>query len=171
MNSIINAQKSYESINGYLIPKISLELELWSGKNIEDTYGNKKVINYKNQPVYAELYIVKTLKEKNINAVWVDNFRKNFRNELPEINNGIELPKIIKMKYDEIVSLNKTRNGCWDILTWDKENQIHFYELKEIKKDKIRNTQIKWLQSCLELGYTENNFTIVEWKIKSVKKT
>ncbi|MEZ5026892.1 MAG: hypothetical protein R2739_09980 [Chitinophagales bacterium] len=165
MNSIINAQNTYESINSHLISKISLEFESWNGNNIKDTYGNKKVINYKNQPVYAELYIVKELKEKYINAVWVDNFRKKFRNELPEINNGIELPQIIKEKFDEIVSRNKTRNGCWDILAWDNKNQLHFYELKESKKDKIRDTQIKWLQSCIELGYKPENFTIIEWNL------
>jgi hypothetical protein len=157
-------RKSKEIIDGKNIDKLNLEFNLWKGERIKDTFGNKPVIYFNNKPLFAELVIVEIFKINGINAVWVDNFRKKFRIELPENNNGIELPIEIKNKFDLIVKQNKTRNGCWDIITWNDKNEITFFELKLKGRDEIRDSQIKWLNTCIEIGYSLNNFTIIEWK-------
>lgn len=154
---------SFEYLDEIPILKLTLEMQKWSGKPIEDTYGNKAILAYKQQPYFAELIIVKILQENDINAVWVDTFRKKFRQELPEKSKGITLPLYIQERFDEITKVNKTRNGCWDILAWDKNHKLAFIELKERKKDKIRSTQINWLKSCLSLKYDIDQFSIIEW--------
>lgn len=155
----------YEDLGSIQIQKKNLDLKLWKGLSINDTYGNKRILEYNNEPLYAELVIVQMLINENKQAVWRDNFRNKYRNKLPEKSKGIELPIEISTQINEIRKVNKSMNGCWDIISWNDKYKIHFYELKESKKDKIRLTQIEWLNTCLKLGYSKDNFTIIEWKI------
>jgi hypothetical protein len=62
-----------------------------------------------------------------------------------------------------IVKINgDSYSGCWDVIGW-KEGQIVFAESKRVKKDSIRQTQVKWLSSAFEYGLTSENFLVVQW--------
>lgn len=54
--------------------------------------------------------------------------------------------------------------GCWNVFLW-KGSKVLFIELKKIKKDKIRDSQIKFYNKALEIGLRENSFLVIEWDI------
>ena len=52
--------------------------------------------------------------------------------------------------------------GCWDVFAWRNGTYL-FAEAKHSKKDKIRETQLRWYAAALECGLSEQNFLLVEW--------
>jgi disulfide oxidoreductase YuzD len=48
---------------------------------------------------------------------------------------------------------------CW------KEDKVIFAESKRKSKDKIRQTQIHWLETAIKYGFNEKSFLMVEWDI------
>ena len=57
-----------------------------------------------------------------------------------------------------------TYAGCWDIVGWHKE-MVVFAELKRRKKDRMQQTQLKWLAAALQVGLKPENFLLVEWDL------
>ncbi|HNU57075.1 MAG TPA: hypothetical protein PKN30_10840, partial [Flavobacteriales bacterium] len=52
--------------------------------------------------------------------------------------------------------------GCWDVVAW-KDDQLVFAEAKKAKHDRLRDTQVRWVEAALQCGLTEENFLVVEW--------
>ena len=151
-----------ENIEGFLVKKSFRELQVWDGVPINDTYGNKPILNYKGKPLFAELFALKLYNEKGYNGVWVDTFKRKFRTELPENKEStILLPEFIQEKLNTINPSGKM-SGTWDLILW-KGNKIEFVELKRKGKDKIRNTQIEFLKRALNAEIEIDNFEIFEW--------
>ena len=154
-----------ENLNNIEIRKSFQELPIWTGAEIEDTYGNKPVLDYKGTPLFAELFALRIFKEKGFNGVWADSYRKTCRTELPEKKEPkITLPDFVKNQLDQINPDNKL-SGTWDLILW-KENEIRFVELKRKNKDKIRQTQIDFLDRATKYGIPIENFEIFEWTEK-----
>lgn len=53
--------------------------------------------------------------------------------------------------------------ACFDVLTWDCEDNIIFLEAKHFKKDKLTKPQLKFIKGVLDCGFNPDNFIIVEW--------
>ncbi len=154
-----------ENLNNIEIRKSFQELPIWTGVEIEDTYGNKPVLDYKGTPLFAELFALKMFKEKGFNGVWADTYRQTFRTELPEKKEPkITLPDFVKNQLDQI-NPDNTLSGTWDLILW-KDNEIKFVELKRKGKDKIRQTQIDFLDRATKYGIPIENFEIFEWTEK-----
>ena len=154
-----------EILNGKEINKSYHELPTWNGNSIKDSYGNKPVLDFNGEPVFAELYALKQYKRNGFDGVWADTYRKIFRTELPEKNQPkIDLPEFVQNKLNEI-NPNGKLSGTWDLILW-KNNTLKFVELKRQKKDKIRQTQIDFLDRALGKGMAVDDFEIYEWKEK-----
>lgn len=152
-----------ENLNGKEINKSYHKLPTWTGKPINDTYGNKPVLIYKGEPLFAELYALKFYQNRGYNGVWADTYRRTFRTKLPEKQlKIIVLPDFIKTKLSEI-NPNGKLSGTWDLILW-KGNYLKFIELKRKGKDKIRSTQIDFLERALKCGYKLSDFEIFEWE-------
>lgn len=136
----------------------------WLGLAILNTYGDKAVLDYKGQPLFAELVALNLYKALGFEGVWVDTYSKKFRVGLPENSEPVQLPVEIDTKLQEIILKNKSSKGVWDLLLW-KDGKLKFVELKRKKKDAIRSTQIQFLNSALECGYRLDQFEIIEWDI------
>jgi len=151
-----------------LVPKCKLLLNLWTGAPIQNTYGGKAVINFNGDPLFAELVILKLLQQEEWSGVWVDNYRKRFRDGLPEKeNNSVTLPKKQAYIIDSIKNKNGTLKGCWDVFAW-KNEKIIFVESKRKSKDTIRTTQKKWAETVLSMGYPVETLLLVEWDLKQL---
>lgn len=154
-----------ESLDGKEIIKTYQELPIWTGAKILDTYGSKTILDYKGQPLFAELYALRSFKEIGYEGVWADTYRRKYRTELPEKNEAkIELPHFVQKQLDEINPKGKL-SGTWDLILW-KSQEIRYVELKRRGKDAIRQTQIDFLNRALNYGVPINNFEIYEWKEK-----
>ena len=140
-----------------------LEFKKWNGKPHVNTYGGKAVINYKGNPLFVELAIVRMLIKEGWKAVWIDNFKRKFRTSLQAINPLTKLPED-KWKLLQAIAGGKSINGCWDVFAW-KNDKVKFIECKRVGKDKIRASQIKWYKKAVKLGLPQNSFLIVEWEL------
>lgn len=138
-------------------------LPRWQGTPLANTYGGKTVLNYKGEPVFAEIYALRNYKEAGFEGVWVDNFKGLFRTGMSVSEDVIKLPAIIRKRLYEIHQDGKL-GGTWDLLLW-KGDKIKFVELKKKGKDKIRDNQIEFLEKALSVGHTIDAFELYEWEV------
>ena len=144
------------------IQKNFLKFKEWRGRPIPNTYGNKAVIDWNGEPVFAELAVLRLFQSHGWNGVWVDSYRRKFRVGLPDVMAPVELPNEQKKIIDTIRTKTGRSGGCWDVFVWKKDT-ILFIELKHQKKDSIRITQKQWLEKAIDSGFTTKNFFLVEW--------
>lgn len=147
------------------IPKANPYFERWSGESFEDTYGNKTILNLDGEPVFAELAILRIFQKDGWNGVWVDTYRRKYRIGYWKNMNGVELPTDKRILLEGIYRNAGSVKGCWDVFCW-KDDRIIFAESKRLSKDKIRETQIKWLEAALDDGLKKDSFLIVEWSLQ-----
>ena len=153
-----------ENLNGHLIRKSFHQIPKWSGELIEDNYGGKAVLDYHGEPVFAELYALRHFWESSYKGFWADTFRRRYRAQLPEHNEPKPmLPEFVQTMLS-LISPSGKMTGTWDLLLW-KGKQIYFVELKRKSKDKIRSTQIEFLERALAAGVPLENFEIFEWDV------
>lgn len=147
-----------------LVKKYFLIFQPWKGKPIENSYGNKTIINWEEEPVFAELAILRLFKENGWNGVWVDSYRRNFRIGLPDIVDPVQLPVDKQKLIDSIKAKTGVSGGCWDVFVW-KGRKVLFVELKRQKKDKLQDSQLQWLGASIGVGLRPSDFAIIEWDL------
>ena len=151
-----------ENIAEHIIPKSFHQLPLWKGTPILDTYGNKPVLDYRGEPLYAELFALRMFWAQGFKGVWADCYRKRYRTELPEKQEEkILLPDFVEEKLASI-NPNGKMSGIWDLVLW-KDGTLKFVELKRKAKDRLRQSQIDFLQRALACGFTTDHFELFEW--------
>lgn len=141
------------------INKYFLTFKKWNGKPIASTYGRKAVIDFNGEPVFAELAALRLAQSHGWQGAWVD--KTKYRIGLLDVA-PINIPEDKQKIIDKIRSKISGSGGCWDLFLW-KENQILFIELKS-KIDHVQDSQIKWLEVSLDLGYPVSNFIFIEWE-------
>jgi len=130
---------------------------------MEDSYGHKPVLDYNGQPLFAELNILRLLQASGWEGVWIDTYRKKFRQSWPHF---CDLPPQV---HDFLGKANQDRKwprGCWDVLAWSGGEYL-FVEAKRRSKDRIPRAQKEWLESALTAGLRLENFAVCEWEIES----
>ncbi len=147
------------------VPKCVVSFEAWNGEAVNDTYGNKQVLNLNGEPLFAELVVRAIFMQNGWEGVWVDSYRKCFRTKLPDKSKeDFVLPDQPRQIFEKIVEQTGFK-GCWDVFLWNGTNVL-FVECKRSKKDEIRESQLVWLETSLKLGLSPHNFLLVEWDIK-----
>ncbi len=149
------------------VPKVIIEFDQWAGKKIADTYGGKPIVNFKGKPTFAELAILKLFQRDGWDGVWVDTFRKKYRTEYWP-RNEVEVPEFQFALLQRISEKAGSGKGCWDVFCWNKEDII-FSEVKHKGHDRIRQTQLEWLESAFNCGLIPISFLVVEWSKASPK--
>jgi hypothetical protein len=76
----------------------------------------------------------------------------------------VELPEACRA-IPEVLTGRAGRGGCWDVFAWKGAgpDEVAFAESKRRGSDKLRSTQLQWLQTALEAGIPLEYFLIVEW--------
>jgi hypothetical protein len=142
----------------------SHDFKLWEGPPPPDAYGGKAVLDSNGEPVFAELAILRLIQEEGWQGVWIDTYRRKFRQFLPP--HSCSLPPHAERFLDNANQGRKWRSGCSDLLAWN-DLQYLFVEAKRRGKDLIRDTQRQWLESALNSGLPLDTFAIFEWSISS----
>jgi len=159
------------------IPKCTIRFKKWEGVELKETFGNKPIIDVDGKPMFAELVIMNRFIQSDWNAIWVEtyarlnkepfymsewDFEKRYKNQTNLIIKEKSIIKILA----EIAKLNNdSYGGCWDVLGWNGKH-ILFAESKRFKKDRVQQTQNRWLSAALEYGLKPENFMIVQWDFK-----
>ena len=145
------------------VKKYFLKFKPWQGEPI-NTYGGKAVIDFNGQPEYAETAVLKLFKQNGWDGVWVD--KKLYRTGILG-NDTVKLPDDKHEILDQIRTNISGSGGCWDLFLW-KDGQITFVELKKSKEDKVRSSQIGWLEESIKFGFNSSNYIFVEWNITGI---
>jgi hypothetical protein len=148
------------------IPKTEPTFNLWKGKPISDTYGDKTILDFDGEPVFAELAILRILQKDGWQGVWVDSFRKKFRTNYPV--NSVALPPKQQRLLSEIYEKAGSNKGCWDVFCWRDDGTQLFAESKRQGRDRMRNSQRCWLEAAIKYGLPGAAFLVVEWKVSDL---
>lgn len=150
-----------------------MTFEQWRGLPITNTFGGKPLIDFDGVPMFAELAIMKLFETSGWHARWIETYGAKVSapfhfsnwidgklNEQPiDLIRDVNVLKIL----DELSVLNgNSYSGCWDVVGWNN-NRIIFAEAKRTQKDKIRDTQSKWLRKGLQHGLSVDDFLVVQW--------
>jgi hypothetical protein len=146
------------------IPKVKITFDKWAGTPFEDTYNNKPVLDFNGEPVFAELAILRIFQSEGWNGVWVDTYRRKYRNGYWDENSLVQLPPAKQLLLNNIYKIAGIKSGCWDVFCW-RDDEVIFAESKLRMKDKIRHNQILWLEAALKYGLKEDSFLMVEWDL------
>lgn len=111
--------------------------------------------------MFAEIAILRLLQYEGWDGVWVDTFQKKYRKSNTEF---VEIDPKKEELLNQISDKANSNNGCFDVFAW-KNGEYRFVESKKKSKDRIRETQLIWLESALDTGIDEDSFLIAEWDI------
>ncbi len=143
------------------LPKARPTFKQWTSEFEGDTYGNKPIVDMDREPMFAELAILKLLQKDGWDGVWVDTFSRKYRTAW-----GREgLVRLTGERLGLLKSINQradSASGCFDVYCW-REDGVLFAESKRASKDRIRETQLRWLEAALRVGLEPSSFLVVEW--------
>lgn len=156
---------STESGEVILLDKYNFVFKAWDDNHNFDTYGGKKILKLDNEPLFAELLILRLLEKQGFKGVWVDTYRNKFWQRLPHLSFPVFLDRKLTEIYEKIYEQKGGRkSGCFDVIAY-KDNRFVFVELKKKKEDKIRQSQIEWLKIALNQDLDNPIFFIAEWSL------
>lgn len=163
--SITTETLIYKEGQEILIDKYNFIFKPWTTAQNYDTYGGKQILDYNNEPLFAELVVLRLLENLDYKGVWVDTYRNKFWQRLPHLSFPV-LPDEKLLNVHNKIYQNKggRKSGCFDIIAY-KENHFVFAELKKRKEDSIRPSQIEWLMAAKNIGIDIASFIIAEWSL------
>jgi len=143
------------------LPKATPLFRSWQHDIPFDTYGKKAVLDFRGEPLFAELAILRLFAEDGWSGVWVDTYRRCFRVGVTE---RVEIPEPKLQLLEQISTVAGARGGCFDVFTWRAE-EIIFAESKRAGRDRFRSSQLRWLDAALQLGLPATSILVVEWSL------
>jgi hypothetical protein len=164
---IVNAVEEIH-LSGHIVqlPKCITTFARWKGSPIQDNYGGKIVLTLDGEPLFAELVVLRLLEKQHWYGVWVDSYRRKYRTGLPEAAASVTLDGDREGFLQRIRDCARASSGCFDVFAWRGE-EYRFVELKRARKDRIRETQKRWLAAALRCGLKVSDLLIVEWDVAS----
>src|SRR5215210_4038904 len=145
------------------IPKTKPTFKKWVGDFAEDTYGSKPILDVQGEPLFAELAILRIYQKDGWEGVWVDTYRGKYRTSWGD--DGVKLPPDKIRLLQEIYARAGSRAGCFDVFCW-KDDSVVFAESKCKRKDRIRATQLRWLEAAIDSGVPLDSLLVVEWSFE-----
>lgn len=145
------------------IAKTTPAFTLWTGPPPADTYfdNGKPVVCFNGEALFAELAILRALQADGWEGVWVDTFRNQ---HLDAMGQTADVPAEHLALLDRIYQRAGNRSGCFDVYAW-KEDRVLFAEAKRAQQDRIRSSQLRWLNAALDVGVPLGSFLVVEWSV------
>lgn len=141
------------------LPKAVARFKLWTEEAPFDRYGNKAVLEYRGEPMFAELVILRLFEEVEWNGVWVDSYRRKYWKRTNQLGH---IPAEVAGEMAKIKAAAGCQGGCFDVVLWRGTERL-FVESKRSGKDRIRKSQLQGLDGAIRTGLSANEFLIVEW--------
>ncbi|MFA5742613.1 MAG: hypothetical protein WCX77_01170 [Candidatus Paceibacterota bacterium] len=139
----------------------------WKGPSVVFDYGNKPIINYKEEACFAELAVLRLLLDQGWDGVWVESYGgTHYLRSMPQAWNlqseHILIPQDKECLLQKIWKVAKT-TACFDVFAWH-DDQLVFFEAKRTGKDKLTSPQIRFIEGALACGISPESLIIVEWE-------
>src|SRR5262245_45563777 len=94
------------------VPILRTTFQPWAGAAVPN-YGGKAVIDSGGTPLFAELGALERFRTDGRVGVWVDSFRRKYRDAMPPA--AIELPAQRRAPLERIRGKSGPRGGAWDM--------------------------------------------------------
>jgi hypothetical protein len=141
---------------------------VWAGEQVKDTYGGKTVLSVHGKPAFAELVILRLLRDDGWDGRWVDTYRRKYRTSYwPK--DEVQLPPVQERLLEKIYGKAGSNTGCWDVFCWKEKTRL-FVESKPQGQDRFRKAQRRWLEAAIHCGLPLASFLVVEWSPKPSKE-
>ncbi len=144
------------------VPKATPSFAAWTGSPPGESYGGKAILDFNGRPAFAELAILWSFMDAGWDGVWMDSFGKRYLRDFWPAPVSQDLPPEQENLLQEIIARASGRGRPWDVFCWSSQAVV-FAEAKRRKRDKIQETQIRFLAAALELGLPLSAFLLVEW--------
>ena len=133
----------------------------WAGARVPN-YGGKPIIDYGGRPLFAELGALERFRADGWAGVWVDSYRRKYRDAMPPA--AVDLPTPHKATLDRIRTRSGRRGGAWDVFLWRATDYL-FVELKLAGCDVVQDNQKVFLEAALDSGIPLEAFHLLEWRL------
>ena len=107
--------------NGDSIPadKYHFVFDEWTKPHSFHTYGGKQILELEQEPLFAELLLLRLLEKRGYKGVWVDTYRNQFWQRLPHFSFPVLPDKKILEIYEAIYQQKGGKKaGCFDIIAY-----------------------------------------------------
>jgi hypothetical protein len=141
------------------VPKATPVFQPWRGSPLSDTYGGKPVLEFGGEPLFAELVILRHFQLSGWQGVWFDTYRNR---TLIGLDVPGELPPGPRSLLSRIFEQAGSSGGCFDVIAW-RDEVVAFAEAKQAGRDRVRETQIRWVAAALAVGVPLASLLVVEW--------
>ena len=125
------------------------------------TYDSKPLLAFEGEAAFAEIVVLASFLSAGWGGAWIDGFHRAAWRGMPAPETRAEIPTLIAARLERIGAADP-RARCWDVVVWRGE-EILFCEAKRATRDKIRDSQLRWLDSALVNGVAMSQFLIAEW--------
>ena len=157
------------------VPLTRPSFPAYTGTLQGDRFGNKDLLHVDDKPQFAEVAILRAFEADGWQGRWVEPYQRAAMDPsiLHAWNGGafktqeqVPIAELwVKERLHAIASQNRNSYaGCWDVVAW-KDERLIFVEAKLSKKDRMRPTQLRWLEAALKCGCAVEDFLVVEWTL------
>jgi hypothetical protein len=154
------------------VPTVRLRFREWKGpgpkrtwaQGWSDTYGKPLVVGGDDEPSVVEIEIVRRLSHAGWEAAWIDTLGKAPAWMRPWTDRGIGLPTAIAGIVARLRAASAPDGRPWDVVAW-REDRVLFLDAKRRQHDRIRPSQVAWLDAAVRQRLPEVGFGIVEWDL------
>lgn len=179
-----------------LVPTGVLKIELPNGQSVEipksqpafescvkpestDSFGGKPFVASELGPCFAELLILRMLRNHGWDGRWIETYppRRGMPLLLTDWDpRGIKVQQTVPIEDADVSSMlvriaaargtdmQPKYSGCWDVLAW-RMSEILFVESKHAGKDFLNPNQREWVGASLRCGLKLSNFLVVDWSM------
>lgn len=139
-------------------------------------FGSKTLLEVDGHAQFAEVAILRLFEAASWEGRWVETYGKpalqpglwrawHLDGPSAQVQRPIEEAWVNERLRAIAVANGNSYNGCWDVVVW-KEDRLVFAESKRKGKDRIRATQLRWLEAALKCGCAVEDFLVVEWDVQ-----
>lgn len=156
------------------LPRCTPSFSSYTDAHDINTFGNKDLLLVDGKPQFAEVAILRAFENEGWQGRWVEvyghmhapAFWREWKPGGPGAQKHIPIAEPwVNERLQAIAKANGGNYaGCWDVLAWKGERLV-FAEAKLQQKDKLRDTQFRWLEAALQCGCTVEDFLVVEWAL------
>jgi hypothetical protein len=165
MRDILESQSSQRIVlpsgREITIAKAAPLFRKWAGEMPRDTFNRKPLLNLNGEMVFAELAILRSFQQNGWDGRWIDSYHRRYLTKYWPTAVSEPLPAEQQSILDRIRLKAGGRGGCFDVFCW-RGKELLFVESKW--RDKVRKTQIRWLEAALDVGIPLESFLIVQWR-------
>ncbi|QQR86654.1 MAG: hypothetical protein IPJ76_00070 [Flavobacteriales bacterium] len=176
MIPVFTFDRSEEVVPGFAVAVHRAEFTKAIAAEDVHTFGGKDLVLVDDRAQFAEVAILRAFEAEGWEGRWLETYGKpamkpalwrEWKLEGPAAQEhvSIEVPWVIERLHAIAVANGNTYAGCWDVVAW-KEGRLVFAESKKQKKDRLRGTQLRWLEAALTCGMTVEDFLMVEWRLR-----